>query len=302
MEREFINWLRQRLPRPAEDVIGVGDDAAVLGDGETLVTVDMLTEGVDFLLAEVDPLRIGRKAMAVNLSDIAAMAGLPTFAFVSVALPRNGAADLARALLEGMLPLAEKYGVTLAGGDTNTWDGPLVISVTLMGRATWSGPLLRSTAQPGDKIIVTGTLGGSILGHHFDFEPRIREAQHLHQWYKLHAAMDISDGLSLDLSRMADASHCGAVLDLASIPISPAAHELVSQRNDGKTPLDHALSDGEDFELILAVPPDEAEKMLSEQPLDVPITCVGEFVAKPGLWTIDERGEGQPFTPRGYEH
>jgi thiamine-monophosphate kinase len=262
----------------------------------------MLTDGVDFRLAEADPRRIGRKALAVNLSDIAAMAGRPTAAFVAVALPREGAARLARELCEGMLPLAERYGVTLAGGDTNTWDGPLVISVTLMGQATWNGPVLRSGAKPGDKILVTGHFGGSILGHHFDFDPRVREAIHLHQWYPLHAAMDVSDGLSLDLSRMTTESGCGALVDLKSIPIAPAADELAAQLNDGSTPLDHALSDGEDFELLLAVPPQDAETMLADQPLDVPITCIGEFVSDPGLWALAESGQRRPLTPRGYEH
>ena len=296
MERDFIHWLRQRLPEPSGVAIGVGDDAAVLDLSvrPTLVTVDMLTDGVDFILAEADPRRVGRKALAVNLSDIAAMAGEPRAAFVAVALPREGAGELARELAEGMLPLAEKYGVTLAGGDTNTWDGPLVISVTLLGTASERGPLLRSGAKPGDKVLVTGSLGGSILGRHFDFEPRIREALLLHRQYTLHAGMDISDGLLLDLSRLTEESKCGARLDLAQVPIAESAHQL----NDRKSPLEHALSDGEDFELILAVPAEEAERLLADQPLGVPRTCIGEFVAKPGLCSTD----GSPLEPRGWEH
>jgi thiamine-monophosphate kinase len=296
MERDFIHWLRQRLPKPSGVAIGVGDDAAVLDLSlrQTLVTVDMLTDGVDFILAEAEPRRIGRKALAVNLSDIAAMAGEPRAAFVAVALPREGAGDLARELAEGMLPLAEQYGVTLAGGDTNTWDGPLVISVTLLGTASDRGPLLRSGAKPGDKVLVTGSLGGSILGRHFDFEPRIREALLLHRQYTLHAGMDISDGLLLDLSRLTEESKCGARLDLAQVPVAENAHRL----DDRKSPLEHALTDGEDFELILAVPAEEAERLLADQPLDVPLTCVGEFVTEPGLCSTD----GSRLEPRGWEH
>ncbi|HWB00253.1 MAG TPA: thiamine-phosphate kinase [Pirellulales bacterium] len=303
METEFIAWLRSRVPHGRGIVVGAGDDAAVLNLAPgpvTLATVDMLTDGVDFRLGEVDPHRVGRKALAVNLSDIAAMAGRPTAALISVALPRNGAAELARALYEGIAPLAEKYGVAIAGGDTNTWDGSLVISVTLLGEATGRGPLLRSGAKPGDAILVTGSFGGSILGHHFDFEPRVAEAMLLHERYTLHAGMDVSDGLSVDLAKLAAESHVGAELELSTIPISSAAHTLAAR--DGRSALDHALSDGEDFELIVAAAPDVAERIEREQPLAIPVTRIGRFTADGGLWSIDNDGMRKPLTPRGWEH
>ena len=177
------------------------------------------------------------------------MGARPVGAVIAVALPRSGGRKLGVELLEGILPLAERYQIAIAGGDTNSWDGPLVISTTANAETTAHGPMLRSGARPGDRFLVTGFFGGSILGKHFDFEPRVDEALMLAERYGLHAAMDVSDGLSLDLSRMATESGCGAIVDLDKVPIADAAHELSRDEPDGRTPLDHALSDGEDFEL-----------------------------------------------------
>jgi thiamine-monophosphate kinase len=305
MENEFVAWLRERLPPHPLLRLGPGDDAAVLrtaGIDECVVTVDLLTDHVDFELAEADPARVGRKALAVNLSDLAAMASRPMAAVVAVALPRRGAWDLAVALYEGMLPLAERYEVAIAGGDTNTWDGPLVLSVTLLGQVTGRGPLRRSGAKPGDRILVTGALGGSILGRHFDFEPRVHEAILLNERYELHAGIDVSDGLSLDLARLVRASGCGAIVQVDAVPIHEAARRLAAQAADGSTPLGHALGDGEDFELVLAVPAAEAQRMLAEQPLGVPLSAIGEIVAEPGLWQREGDGPPRPLAAKGWEH
>lgn len=305
MERQFITWLRDRLPPHPLLRLGPGDDAAVLrmaGIEECVVTVDMLTDHVDFELANVNPRRVGRKALAANLSDLAAMASKPLAAVIAVALPRQGGLDLAVALYEGMLPLAEQYDLAIAGGDTNSWDGPLVISITLLGEVTARGPLRRGGAMPGDRIVVTGSFGGSILGRHLDFEPRVRESLDLHARYELHAGTDVSDGLSLDLSHILEESRCGAVLNADAVPVAADARRLTEQLADGSTALDHALGDGEDFELILAVPPDEAKRILAEQPLHVSLTDIGEFMAEPGLW-LQKTGVGRrPFVPRGWEH
>lgn len=304
MEADFLQWLRGRLPANPSCPLGLSDDAAVLrlpASEPLLATVDLLTDGVDFELAGSDPQRVGRKALAVNLSDLAAMAARPLAALVALALPRAGAARLARELYEGLLPLAEKYDVAIAGGDTNTWDGGLVISVTLLGTPGPAGPLTRRGAQPGDEILVTGEFGGSLLGRHFDFEPRVAEARELMSRYPLHAGIDVSDGLSLDLARLAGESGCGAVVDLGSIPVAAAARTISEQQADGRTPLDHALGDGEDFELILAVPSDAARRLLAEQPLAVPVTRIGQFIAEPGLWHTAAEGR-RPLAARGYEH
>ncbi|MDR2757142.1 MAG: thiamine-phosphate kinase [Planctomycetaceae bacterium] len=293
METEWIKWLRSRVGTEL-----LGDDAAVIGD--TIITVDMLTEGIDFLLGRVDPQWIGRKALAVNLSDIAAMGGVPTFIVVAVALPKSEGIQLAEQLYNGMEPLIQKYSLTLAGGDTNTWDNGLVISITVLGRVTPQGVLRRNGGKPGDKILVTGMLGGSILERQFLFEPRIFEALYLNEHFDIHAAIDISDGFSLDLHRLSFESGLGAKLYEQSIPISPAAVRLSQQT--GRTPLEHALSDGEDFELLLAVPPDEAEKLLTTQPLhkhfNVILYPVAELTLESGLRFTD----GTVLLPQGFEH
>ncbi len=307
MESDFLRWLRTRLPASPWVRVGPGDDAAVLRLGETagqtgrhVVTCDLLADGVHFQTGRDDPRRIGRKALAVNLSDLAAMAARPVAGFFSILLPRRSSLETAEQLYEGILPLAEKYQLAVAGGDTNTWDGPLVISVTLIGTTDDRQPLLRSGAKPGDRLIVTGSFGGSSLGHQFDFEPRVAEAILLAERYELHAGLDCSDGLALDTSRLAAESGCGAVIDLAKVPVSDAARRLAAGQSSS-TPTEHALGDGEDFELILAVAPKEAERLIADQPLDVPLTAIGHFVDEPGLWQ-EADGQRHPLEPAGYEH
>ncbi len=307
LESELLQWLQEHLPGGPCLAVGLGDDGAVLKSttGASVVTTDMLTEGVDFLIDEVTPEQVGHKALGVNLSDLAAMVARPVAAFVSLALPRSGtsrlsALELAQGMYRGMLPLAEKFHTTIAGGDTNTWDGPLVCSITAVGETTQQGALTRSGGRVGDRLLVTGSLGGSILGRHLAVEPRVHEALLLQEKYELHAGIDISDGLALDGSRLAAASGIGAVLDLSMIPISAAACELSEQ--DGSTPLQHALGDGEDFELMFAVPSTVAERMIKEQPLGVSLTAIGELVAEPGLWQLDDMGQRLPLEPTGFVH
>lgn len=305
METEFLSWLRGRLPPHPNLRLGVGDDAAVLDLGtrsQCVVTVDLITEGVDFRLPETSLQKVGHKALAVNLSDLAAMAARPLAAVIALALPRTEALDTAVGIYRGLLPLAERYKVAIAGGDTNTWDGPLAISVTVIGQITERGVLRRDGARPGDAIVVTGEFGGSILGKHLDFEPRVNEVLLLNEQYELHAGMDVSDGLSLDLARLADASGCGAVLDPHAVPVAKAAFELAQLHADGVTSLDHALSDGEDFELLLATSSEEARRMVTEKPIELPLSIIGYFVREPGLWQITASGERAPLGPRGYLH
>lgn len=317
MESELIAHLRKRLPPHPLLRLGPGDDAAVLrlaGMDECVMTVDLLTDHVDFEMTRADPRRVGRKCLAVNLSDLAAMASRPLAAVIALALPAHsvghiscptdgmGGMELALALYEGLLPLAERFDVAIAGGDTNSWDGPLVVSITLLGQVTANGPLCRGGARPGDRIVVTGSFGGSILGRQFDFEPRVAEALLLNERYDLHAGIDVSDGLSIDLAHVAEESGCGAILHTDAVPVADDANRLAEQLADGSTPLDHALGDGEDFELILAVPPAEARRMLAEQPLEVPLTDIGQFTAEPGLRQTDARGVRSELVPRGWQH
>jgi thiamine-monophosphate kinase len=306
MESDFLHWLRERLPPHPLLKLGIGDDAAILataGRGDIVVTTDLIADGVDFDLATDAPRRIGHKALAINLSDLAAMAARPLAAVVALNLPRQGGMKLAVEFYEGLLPLAEPFHIAIAGGDTNSWEGPLVVSVTALGEVTADGVLTRRGAQPGDRIIVTGAFGGSILSRHLDVEPRVEEALLLNQQYRLHAGIDCSDGLSLDLLHICEESHCGAVIEVNRVPIAAAAVELSKQRADEVSPLDHALSDGEDFELILAVPRDSAQRMLAGQPLEnLPLTDIGEFVAESGLWQRDSSGTKRPLSAKGFEH
>jgi len=304
METDLIRYFRQRVPGHRILQVGLGDDAAVLelAGRQYVLTVDLLSDHVDFELSQVDPVRVGRKLLAVNLSDIAAMAARPLAAVIALLLPRSGGAKLAKALYEGLLPLAHQYDLAIAGGDTNSWEGPFSASVTILGESTDRGPLTRSGARPGDQILVTGWFGGSILGKHLDFQPRVEEALLLHQRYDLHAGIDCSDGLALDLSHLAEESGCGAVLDLAAVPVAEDAYRLAQQLADGSTPLEHALADGEDFELILAVPPDQARRILADQPLAVPVWQIGQFIPTPGLWEQTADGELRPLSAAGWEH
>jgi thiamine-monophosphate kinase len=305
-EFDYIDWVRKRISPTPGVLIGPGDDCAALvpPTGPLLVTTDVLTEGVDFLLAEHGGRAAGRKAMAANLSDMAAMAGRPTAAVVGVVLPRSGAGgwttrQIAEDVFWGLEETARAHGVPLVGGDTNTWDGGLVVAVTVLGEATRRGPVRRSGASPGDWIVVTGPCGGSILGRHLDPKPRVREALALHEAVPLHALIDVSDGLAADLEHICRESGCGAVLVAADIPISPDAHELA--RRTGQRPLDHALGDGEDFELIFTVAPADGRRLLREQPVaGVTLVRIGECVES-GFW-LEEDGRRRPLEPTGWVH
>ncbi len=306
-EFAFIDWLRQRTPPTERVLLGPGDDTAILhwpSGPNCLVTTDMLLEGSCFRLAETHPgapgagtaRQIGRKALAVNLSDIAAMAGVPVAAVVSVGLPRKGGRALAEDLYLGLREMADSFDTAIIGGDTNSWDGPLVINVTLLGEATPRGAVRRKGARPGDRLFVTGPLGGSLLGKHLDFTPRVREALSLHAAVDLHAMIDISDGLAADVAHLCAESDCGAVLRADAIPIAEAAQTIPDKRS----PLEHALGDGEDFELVFSVAPAEAEALLRAPPVPG-LSMIGECVAEMGLW-LEENGQRLPLPPLGYVH
>jgi thiamine-monophosphate kinase len=309
METDFLAWLLDRIPADPRLEVPPGDDAAVLrppARRRTVVTVDMLTEGVDFRLGpDCPPRAVGHKALAVSLSDLAAMAARPEAAFVAVCLPRRGGEAIARDMLAGIEHLAEAHGCTLAGGDTNSWDGPLVVSVTALGSVPPGAAWRRDTARAGDLIVATGRFGGSLLGRHLDVKPRCGEALAIAAAFEVHAAIDVSDGLSLDLWRMMQASGTGAIVRLADVPIHDDATTMSGRPGDGRTPLDHALADGEDFELLLAMPPDAARGLVQatgRPPLDLPVTIIGEVTAEPRFLAEDARGDRRPLEPKGYVH
>jgi thiamine-monophosphate kinase len=236
--------------------------------------------------------------MAVNLSDIAAMAGLPVAAVVSVGLPKRGGRALAEELYLGLREVADAFEVAIVGGDTNTWDGPLVINVTVLGEPGPGGIIKRSGARRGDWLIVTGPLGGSILGKHLDFTPRVREGLILARITNLHAMIDVSDGLATDLAKLCTESGCGAVLRAEKIPIRAE----VSLIADGRSALEHALADGEDFELVFSVSAEDGERLLREQPVaGITLAVIGECVEEKGLF-LEEDGQRREQSPLGWVH
>jgi thiamine-monophosphate kinase len=300
-EFDLISRIRRRAPAHPRLALGIGDDAALVrypkSDG-CVVTSDMLMEGVDFLIPDASPQRIGWKALAVNLSDLAAMAALPVACVVSVALPRRGGFDLACGLMEGIHLCAERFDVALAGGDTNSWDGPLVISITCLGEPVPPGVVTRSGARPGDWIMTTGSFGGSIAGKHLDFTPRVEEALALHRAVLLHAMIDASDGLSADLAHILEESRVGAIVDAEGIPIS----EAVRATGDGKLPRDHALGDGEDFELIFTLSPADGQALLTQPPFATPLSRIGVITAETDYLLRIRTGETVPLQAAGWKY
>ena len=301
----LIAWIREQSQRVTARVeMGIGDDCAILRidqGSQALVTTDMLMDGRHFRLGEATAWEVGTKAMAVNLSDIAAMAGVPVAAFVAVALPRSAAVEVAQSLHEGLVAMADRFGVSLAGGDTNAWDGPLVVCVTVVGETTGRGAVVRSGAKAGDSILVTGPLGGSLLGRHLRPTPRIIEALALARAVAIHAMIDISDGLASDLMHILEESgHLGATLDAALIPIHDDAHAMA--RISNRPALDHALHDGEDFELCLTLDANDAAKLLAAPPAGVQLWRVGTIEAEPGLRLKGGDGVILPLLAKGFDH
>lgn len=269
-----------------------------LPHGAVLLASDMLLDGVHFD-SGTEPLElIGRKAIACNLSDCAAMAVKPLAATVSVALPHSFSLDQGKQLWAGMAKLAQEFELALVGGDTTSWDHPLALDVAISA-VPFPGiePVLRNGAEIGDILYVTGPLGGSRAGRHLTFKPRVHEAKALaeHLGPRLHALIDLSDGLALDLSRVCTASEVGAELDVGKLErvVSDDARHLSQQ--GGKPALEHALTDGEDFELLLVV----------EGPITsagVPVFEVGVVTAGPGMTLRRADGQTTPLEPRGYQH
>ena len=305
-ELQFIENLRARFRTQSPFVpLAIGDDCALLdmcGHKNLLVTVDTLMDGVHFKVGEATPLQIGHKALAVNLSDIAAMGGTAIAAVVAVALPRRQAnlPEFAAGLMEGIANLAAKFNVAIVGGDTNSWNNPLAITITALGVPHAKGAVRRGGAKPGDAILVTGTLGGSIGGRHLDFIPRLAEARALLDRYDLHSMIDLSDGLATDLRHICRESGCGAVLEREVIPITPALTASCGR----EVALTRALSEGEDFELCFTVDLQTARCILAEGGdfPGVPVTMVGRCIAQQGLFIEGADRTMTPLELKGYEH
>jgi thiamine-monophosphate kinase len=289
-EFELIDWIRQTQRKSPLLELGIGDDLAALNwpVGELLlVGVDQVIDGVHFDSSVHSLNQIGRKAMNRNLSDCAAMGCLPAAAVVAVALPRDFSLDRAKELCEGLRQAGDAFQCPIVGGDTATWDGKLVLSVTILGRSAGVKPVTRDGARSGDGIFVTGPLGGSILGRHLTFEPRVKLGREIAPVAT--TMIDISDGLSRDLTHICKGSGVGAIIESSLVPIHADAVELCGR--DRVPALDHALNDGEDYELLFT--------SAGEVPHGIRI---GQITAEPGIFIRGGDGVMRPLAARGWQH
>ena len=302
-ELALIRGIRRRLAAGPRAPFGPGDDCALVkAAGATLVglTTDMLLDGTHFETATMTPRQIGRKSLAVSLSDVAAMSMSPAVAVVAVALPEESDMTFAKALVDGMARLAKAFRVDIVGGDVTSWNAPLAICVTVLGRAGRHKPVLRSGARAGHDVYVTGPLGGSRLRKHWAFAPRVKEGLVLGRRLGVSAMIDVSDGLSTDLAHIAEESGVGALVEADAVPVARAAKRLA--RETGRSPLDHALHDGEDFELLFAAPRSRREAILAGRGLPTPPVLVGRIERKRGVRIRGAGGVICKLESRGYEH
>ena len=306
-ELDLLQLLTRSLPANESVVVGAGDDCAVLDlkiPGQWLLfKTDAVVEGVHFTRVD-PPEKIGHKALARCLSDIAAMAGTPTAALITLGLPRDFDPKFIERIYEGMNALARRYQVAIAGGETTTNPERILISVALVGTVAKNKCLLRTGSQAGDAIFVSGELGGSLAGKHLDIEPRLTEAQWLADHVAVHSMIDISDGLASDLRHLLHDGRVGAELLSKAIPISRAARLQARAESSRKPPLLAALTDGEDFELLFTVASKDAVAVLDGWKSKFPalrLTCIGKITAEPGLRIRDKTGV-QPVAAHGYIH
>lgn len=290
-EFSLIEKFRKAIKLDSSVVKGSGDDCAVIKwdrKNYLLFTCDMIVEGVDFL-ADTKPELIGRKALAVSISDIASCGGIPRYALVSMGLPRNSSVDKAEDIAKGIFSLARKFKINIVGGDLSRAER-IVLDISMLGLVEKRNLCLRSGAKQGDIIFVTGALGGSILGKHLKFTPRLKEARELVKSFKVHSMIDISDGLVADLGHILKESGVGGLLYEELIPQSKASRNL-----------EDSLSSGEDFELLFTLSKGEAKKLFAAgvnycKP-------IGEIVRKnSGLRLLDKFGREKVIKPFGFRH
>jgi thiamine-monophosphate kinase len=286
----LIKEIKKMINLDSSVLKGIGDDCAVLKftkDKYLLFTCDMIVEGVDFQPKEKRYL-VGRKSVAISLSDIAACAGIPKYALVSLGLPINTTIKQVRDLYKGMLGIAREYGLNLVGGDISR-SNKLTIDVSIIGEVEKKKIILRDKAKIGDIIFVTGNLGGSILGRHLKFRPRIKEARYLVNNFKINSMIDISDGLSQDLGHILEESRVGALIYETLIPLTKEAKNLQD-----------ALYSGEDFELLFTLPLKEARRLIRENKIFKPI---GEIMSeKYGFKILANNARLKNIQIKGFRH
>lgn len=309
---------------PSHVIQGIGDDAAITthAEGVQLVTTDLLIERVHFIRGTISPYQLGYKALAVNLSDIAAMGGTPHDGYVSIAVPVDVPVEELDAMYDGMKDLARASGVNLLGGDTTGSRQDLCINIVVIGSAPPDQVLLRSAARVGDRIVVTGTLGDSagglaillsdpevptdvaatLLRAHFEPEMYLEEARLFAASGLVHAAIDLSDGLASDLRHVCRRSGVGAIVDVASIPLSDELRTLCAAT--GADPLQLALCGGEDYRLLVTVDPsgmDELRRRITRA-TGRELYDVGTIVPEAGIRLQALDGSSSALSASGWDH
>lgn len=324
-ERGLIDHIRRRLPPPPADlIVGPGDDGAVVRPDRgalQILTTDSLVEGVHFDLRYSSPADVGHKALAVNLSDVAAMGAVPRFALLSLMLPAGCPMETIDGLLDGVIALAVRTKVAIAGGNITRSPGPLVVDVALTGAAKPRKLLTRSGGRPGDRLYVSGTIGAARAGlgrlqsdgfdsapegldecveRHRRPEPRVRLGALLGRMRAASACMDLSDGLADAVRQVAEASGTGATIEADRLPVHPAAAAWFRSR--GFDPIDAALEGGDDYELLIAVPPRFRGRFRAVARLaqGLTLTSIGELTGDKAL-TVVRDGTGRDL-PQGFVH
>ncbi len=334
-ETRLIRELSHLLPTNSSDLLlGIGDDTAVIrfGNKNLLFTTDALLENVHFDWRYTDPYLLGRKSLSVNLSDIAAMGGIPRWAVISLALPSKTSWHALRRFYEGLSACAKEFGVGMVGGDTDRSKGGWKITIAIIGEARH--PICRSGAKAKDQIWVTGDLGASalalkLLSHasffrkredqkkkkprapvsnneflktHFDPAPRVLEGQAISQQKLATSMTDVSDGLLLDLEHLCTESKVGAKIRADLIPLKKSHKDLAHSMKLNS--LELALSGGEDYELLFTARPENHQKIKRTfEKLKTPVHCIGEMVSKPkSIQVIDKNGKRIEMNKKGYLH
>lgn len=322
----FIHRIQgQGLNDPERVFQGIGDDAAAFwasGHNLTLVTTDLLLEGVHFVRKAQSGFHLGHKAMAVNMSDIAAMGGTAREAFVSLAIPEDCSLQYLDEVYQGMHDLCRRFGVNILGGDTTGSRQDLVINVALTGDVSREEILLRQGARPGDVICTTGFLGDSRAGLHLLTQGIQRSNKYLQALFNSHvapwpclgkgrflaasqavsAAMDISDGLSSDLAHICEASGTGARIRASSLPLSPELRRFCAEYDWDA--VDWALAGGEDYTLLFTVRPHSLSGLIRDyaQEFGAPFAVIGEMTQEKDLILVDASGEARPLSATGWDH
>jgi thiamine-monophosphate kinase len=322
----FIRSIMKDCLRSGGDVIqAIGDDCAVIGpySGKVLlITTDLLIEDVHFMMGKIAPVHLGEKAVAVNLSDIAAMGGKPRHLFVSLAVPSHMAMGFLRSLYDGMKEICHRHRVNLLGGDTSSSPRGLFINVTVVGEAAEDEVLYRKGASPGDHICVTGTLGDSAVGLKLlkgEFSaprklrqafidaqnrpaPQLKKAGLIAQSRLATSMIDISDGLVSDLDHICAAGHVGARIFRERLPLSREMRTLCTAKKID--PYSFAISGGEDYQLLFTVPERHVgalNSLFRKKRIPVPVD-IGEITAVDGIACVWPDGSESEIREKGFDH